>query len=49
MQELIDKLKTEAGLTDEQAKQAIATIKSFVVEKFPMLEGAVSSIFGADE
>jgi hypothetical protein len=49
MQELIDKLKAEAGLTEEQAKQAIATIKSFVVEKYPMLEGAVSSLFGADE
>ncbi len=48
MQELIDKLKAEAGLSDEQAKQAIATIKGFVVEKFPMLEGAVSNIFGSD-
>jgi len=48
MQELIDKLKTEAGLTDEQAKQTIATIKNYVVEKFPMLEGAVSNIFGGE-
>jgi hypothetical protein len=47
MQELIEKLKAEAGLTDEQAKQAIATIKNFVVEKFPMLEGAVNNVFGA--
>jgi len=46
MQELIDKLKTEAGLTDEQAKKAIETIKNFVVEKFPMLEGAVGNLFG---
>ncbi len=48
MQELIDKLKTEAGLTEEQARQAIATIKNFVVEKFPMLEGAVNNVFGGD-
>ena len=48
MQELIEKLKAEAGLTDEQAKQAITTIKKFVVEKFPMLEGAVSNIFGGE-
>lgn len=48
MQELIDKLKAEAGLTDEQAKQAVSTIKTFVVEKFPMLEGAVSSLFGGE-
>ena len=46
MQELIDKLKAEAGLTDEQAKKAIETIKDFVVEKFPMMEGAVNSLFG---
>ena len=46
MQDLIEKLKTEAGLTDEQAKKAIETIKNYVVEKFPMLEGAVSNLFG---
>ena len=48
MQELIDKLKAEAGLTEEQAKQAITTIKNFVVEKFPMLEGAIDNVFGAE-
>jgi hypothetical protein len=48
MQELIDKLKTEAGLTDEQAKKAIAAIKNYVVEKFPMLEGAVGNLFGEE-
>jgi len=46
MQELIEKLKAEAGLTDEQAKKAIETIKNYVVEKFPMLEGAVGNLFG---
>jgi len=46
MQELIDRLKTEAGLTEEQAKQAISTIKNFVIEKYPMLEGAVNNVFG---
>ncbi len=46
MQELVEKLKSEAGLSDEQAKKAIETIKNYVVEKFPMLEGAVSNLFG---
>jgi hypothetical protein len=46
MQELIEKLKSEAGLTDEQARQAIATIKNFVVDKFPMLESAANKLFG---
>ena len=48
MQELIDKLKAEAGLTEEQAKKAIAVVKDFVVEKFPMLEGAVGNLFGSE-
>jgi hypothetical protein len=46
MQELIDKLKSEVGLTDEQATKAVETIKNFVVEKFPMLEGMVGNLFG---
>lgn len=46
MQDLIEKLKTEAGLTEEQAKKALETIKSYVVEKFPMLEGAIENLFG---
>jgi nucleoid DNA-binding protein len=46
MQDLIDKLKAEAGLTDEQAKKAIEAIKTYVIEKFPMLEGAVGNLFG---
>jgi nucleoid DNA-binding protein len=47
MNELIEKLKAEAGITDEQAKKAIETIKNYVVEKFPMLEGAVGNLFGS--
>ena len=46
MEELVEKLKTEAGLTEEQAKKAIETIKNFVVDKFPMLEGAIGGLFG---
>jgi len=48
MQELIEKLKAEAGLTDEQAKKAVQSIKNFVIEKFPMLEDAVNNVFGAE-
>jgi len=48
MQELIEKLKAEAGLTDEQAKKAVQSIKNFVIEKFPMLEGAVNNVFGSE-
>ncbi len=48
MHDLIEKLKNDAGLTDEQAKKALETIKAYVVEKFPMLEGAVENLFGAN-
>jgi hypothetical protein len=45
--ELAERLKTEAGLTDEQAQKTLEAIKNFVVEKYPMLQGAVSSMFGS--
>jgi hypothetical protein len=44
--ELVDRLKTQVGLSDEQANQVVNTIKNFVVEKYPMLQGAVGNIFG---
>lgn len=47
MQELIDRLKETAGITDEQAAKALEAIKDFVKEKFPMLGGAVDNMFGA--
>ncbi|HNF28674.1 MAG TPA: hypothetical protein PLY81_00175 [Chitinophagaceae bacterium] len=49
MKELIEKLSTEVGLTPEQANEAIEAIASFVKEKFPMLGGAVDSIFSKEE
>ena len=44
--ELVDRLKSQVGLSDEQANQVVNTIKNFVVEKYPMLQGAVGNIFG---
>jgi hypothetical protein len=44
--ELIEKLKTQAGLSDEQAQKVIETIKNFVSDKYPMLRGAVDNMFG---
>jgi len=43
--ELVEKLKSQAGLSDEQANKVIETIKEFVVEKYPMLSGAVNNLF----
>ncbi|MEI6947004.1 hypothetical protein V9K67_07350 [Paraflavisolibacter sp. H34] len=44
--ELVERLKQHVGLDDQQANQVIETLKNFVVEKYPMLQGAVNSIFG---
>jgi hypothetical protein len=44
--ELVQRLKTGANLSDDQAQKVIATIKDFVVEKYPMLSGAVNGMFG---
>ena len=47
MNDLIERLTKEAGLTPDQAKKAVETIASFVKEKFPMLGGAVDNIFSS--
>ena len=46
MQELINRLKENAGITEVQAVKALETIKDYVKEKFPMLGGAVDNMFG---
>ena len=45
MQELINRLTAEAGISAEQAAKSLETIKNFVKEKFPMLGGAVDNMF----
>jgi hypothetical protein len=45
--ELSERLQSEAGLTAEQAQKTLETIKNFIVEKYPMLQGAVGSMFGS--
>ena len=46
MQELIDKLVADANLTPEQAAKSLDVIKDYIVEKFPMLGGAVENLLG---
>lgn len=47
MNELLEKLQEQAGLTPEQATKAVETIVNFVKEKFPMMGGAVDALFAA--
>jgi hypothetical protein len=46
MNELIERICANAGITPEQAGKAVETIKDYVKEKFPMIGGAVDSVFG---
>lgn len=45
MQELVNKLMTEAGLTEAQAYDAIRIIKDFAKQKFPIFGGAIDKLF----
>ena len=45
MKELIERLKNQAGLNDQQAVKAIEVIKGFTKEKFPMFSGAIDNLF----
>ena len=45
MQELIDRLKNEAGLTEEQAMQSITIIKDYAKQKLPLFSGAIEKMF----
>ncbi|MDE1192611.1 MAG: hypothetical protein PW786_10805 [Arachidicoccus sp.] len=49
MQELINRLISEAKLSPEQAAQSVQIVKDFVIEKFPMLGNAVDQIFGGKQ
>jgi hypothetical protein len=49
MEELIDRLKEKAGITAEQAQSVLETVKDYVKEKFPMLEGAVENLFATGQ
>lgn len=46
MNEIIEQLKAKAGLTDEQARQAVLIMKDFIHTKVPpMFSGFVDNFF----
>lgn len=45
MKELIDKLTSEAGLTEKQALESITIIKDYAKQKFPLFAGAIDKVF----
>ena len=49
MQELLNKLINDAGLTDDQAQRAIIIMKEFVHSKVPpMFSSVVEGFFASD-
>ena len=47
MEELVNKIMQNAGITAEQSKKALESVKDYVKEKFPMMAGAVDKLFEA--
>ncbi len=45
MQELIEKLKNEHGLSQEQSSGILNTVANFIKEKVPMAAGMIDSYF----
>lgn len=50
MEELVNKIMMNAGITAEQSEKALESVKDYVKEKFPMMAGAVDKLFeGGDK
>lgn len=49
MQELLKKLQDSHGLSVEQSHNILNTVKEYIKQKFPMLEGAVDNLFQHDD
>jgi hypothetical protein len=45
MQELIQRLMQQAGLTEAQAIRAIEIVKDYAKQKFPVFSGAIDKLF----
>ena len=46
VQELKERLQTQAGLSEEQTNKTLETLKNFLVEKYPMLQGMADNLLG---
>jgi hypothetical protein len=44
--EITARLKANAGLSDEQAAKVLETMKSYLIEQFPMMQGMVENMLG---
>jgi hypothetical protein len=49
MEELLQKIMSNANVTADQAGKALESVKDYVKEKFPMMAGAVDKLFEGGE
>ena len=50
MEELVNKIMANAGITAEQSMKVLEAVKDYVKDKFPMMAGAVDKLFeGGDK
>ena len=49
MEELVNKIMANAGITAEQSMKALESVKDYAKEKFPMMAGAVDKLFEGGE
>lgn len=45
MDQLIEKLKTAHGLSEEESYKVLGTIAEYLKERFPMVGGAIDNLF----
>ena len=45
MEELVNKIMANAGISAEQSMKALEAVKDYVKDKFPMMAGAVDKLF----
>ena len=46
MQEILQQLKSKAGLNDDQANKALQVMTDFIGQKFPMIKSQLAGIMG---
>ena len=44
MQELINSIATDSGISPEKASEVLHTVSNFIKEKYPLLAGTVDSV-----
>ena len=45
MEELVNKIMANAGISAEQSMKALEAVKDYVKDKYPMMAGAVDKLF----